>query len=196
MERAETLVKRNTPSGFLLTLLLVGSLIAAPQSAWAGPSAAADGPSPTTGTESDDPSPRGGPVPCGTTVTISNVKAISDRTSWPNSADWRVDGKGPGTLSISRTLSSTNSVTATGGASYSAISASVGFNVSQSTTVTTSYSITLAPGEQRQIQVGQVWQQKSFTWTKRSGCAGNISTTTGTGVASKFMRFTYRSVKI
>lgn len=135
-------------------------------------------------------------VPCGTTVTISNVKSISNRTSWPNSANWRVDGQGPGTLSISRALSSTNSVTATGGASHSAIGASVGFNVTKSTTVTTSYSITLAKGERRQIQVGQVWQRKSCTWTKRSGCAGNMKTTKGTGVASNFMRFTYRSVKI
>lgn len=189
-------MKRNKVASAIFSILLAGALVAGPQSAASASENAVVRQSGVSATETPDPVTPQGQVPCGTYVTISNVKSISNRTSWPNEANWRVDGQGPGTLSISRALSSTNSVTATGGASYSAISASVGFNVTESTTVTTSYSITLAKGERRQIQVGQVWAQKSYTWTKRSGCAGNITTTTGSGVASKFLRFTYRSVTI
>src|SRR5690606_13262182 len=67
--------------------------------------------------------------------------------------------------------------------------ASVGFNVSSSTTVTTSFSVTLASGEKRQIQVGQVWARKSFSWKKSAGCAGNMTTTPGTGIAKMFRRY-------
>lgn len=151
---------------------------------------------PSYAAESDVATPQGGPIPCGTIESVSNVTSISNSTTWPNSSSWRVDGQGPGTLSISRALTSTNSVTGSGGVSLSKISASVGFNVSSSTTVTTSFSVTLASGETRQIQVGQVWARKSFSWKKSAGCAGNMTTTTGTGIAKKFLRYSYRSVKI
>lgn len=145
----------------------------------------------------DEVSPQGGGVPCSPGIPrITSVKSLSNSTTWPNSSSWRVDGKGPGALSISRALTASNTATATGGASAKSISASVGFSVTKSTTSTTSFSVPLKSGEKRQIQVGAVYQRKSFSWTKTVGCAGTAKTVKGTGTAKNFLRFTYRSVKI
>lgn len=141
--------------------------------------------------------PQGGGVPCSPgNARVTGTKSISNLTTWPNSSSWRVDGSGPGTLSISRSLTASNSVTGSGGVSYKALSASVGFDVTKSTTSTTSFSVPLKSGEKRQIQVGAVWKRKSFTWTKTVGCAGTAKTVKGSGTAHSFLRFTYRSVKI
>lgn len=139
----------------------------------------------------------GGGVPCANLPPkITSVKTLPNETKWPNSSSFRVDGQGPGTLSISRALSTANTVTGTLGASK-IISSAVGFNVTKTTTTTTSYSINLKSGERRQIQVGQVFQVKYFTWERKSGCAGTtFKTHRGSGKAYNFLRYTYRSVVI
>lgn len=141
------------------------------------------------------PAPPG--VPCHDTTRIGTVKKLSNRTTWPNGSNWRVDGKGPGTLSISRTLTSANTITGDFGGNYKVINAKLGFSVTRSTTSSTSYSIKLKSGEKRQIQVGQVWQRKSYNWKRTTSCSGRPDRSkSGTGVGNNFLRYTYRSVKI
>lgn len=178
----------------------VAATLATVALAFAVPSAAVAAESHSAVGNGEDATAYWGGVPCANLPPrITSVKTLPNVTKWPNSSSFRVDGQGPGTLSISRALSTANTVTLTGTGTVpnSTVSAAVGFNTTKTTTTTTSYSITLAKGERRQIQVGQVFQVKSFTWERRSGCSGTTAKTyRGTGKAYNFLRYTYRSVPI
>jgi hypothetical protein len=71
---------------------------------------------------------------------VRNSKRISDQTTFPSGGRWSVEGDGGITLTLSFATAIANSVSGTLGASKGAISASVGFSVTKTTTVTVSGS--------------------------------------------------------
>lgn len=139
-----------------------------------------------------------GGVGCGPVVTkVSNVKSAGTITKSPSGGNWQVSAVGPGTLSLTKSVSVSNSVTGNGGVSAGTVSGSVGFNVTSTYTTATGYSIQVPKGQTWVLRADAVYTVKSFHWTQKQSCnvPGGGFSKSGDGKAYKFSELKYRSYR-
>jgi len=138
---------------------------------------------------------------CRTRATITNVKAVPNVIRYPSGPNWRVSGRGPGQLTLSKSVAVANSVsgTVTGAHDVKAatISAAVGFSVTRTYTTATSFSVTIPSGVTEELRAGAVYGAKTFNWRTVEACdTGYHKAKTGTGEAFRFLRLQYSAKRI
>ncbi|WP_065960522.1 hypothetical protein [Curtobacterium sp. UCD-KPL2560] len=139
-----------------------------------------------------------GGVGCGPVVTkLSNVADAGTTVKSPSGPNWSVSGVGPGTLSLTKSVAVSNSVTGNAGVSAEAVSGSVGFNVTSTYTTSTGYSVAIPSGQTWILRADAVYSVKSFHWTQTQSCntPGGGFSKSGNGKAYEFERLQYRSYR-
>jgi hypothetical protein len=129
------------------------------------------------------------PLPCRTEARNSHF--VFTNETWPGDPDWSVSGWGPGTLTMSRSVTVGNTFTATTTVSANAVSVAVGFNASTSWTTGTSYTVNVPDGEQRIIHAGYLSLVYQFDIVKV--CSNGSVTRIGTGKAFQYNHVMYNT---
>jgi hypothetical protein len=96
------------------------------------------------------------------TSKVENVKLSHSFDNFEHGPEWQVSGYGPGTLGLSRTVESSNSFSVSVEIPVSAISAAVGFDVTQSVSYTASLEFEM-PAEPR-----------GYRWTLEAGTRDDV----------------------
>ncbi|HEX9034307.1 MAG TPA: hypothetical protein VF834_20880 [Streptosporangiaceae bacterium] len=127
--------------------------------------------------------------------TATNGHYVWNTETWPGDADWSVQAWGPGTLSMTRTETIANSFSSSYTVSADAVSATVGFSVTQTYSVGTSYSISVPANQKWQISAGYVSLTYQFDVYRE--CTGPSSMTyLGHGWADKYHNLVYMSFRL
>ncbi|MCJ1714381.1 hypothetical protein [Curtobacterium sp. VKM Ac-2922] len=142
--------------------------------------------------------PDQGGVGCGPVVTkLSDVTSAGTTKTSPSGPNWSVSGVGPGTLSLTKSVAVSNSVTGNAGVSAETVSGSVGFNVTSTYTTSTGYSVAIPAGQTWVLRADAVYSVTTFHWTQTQTCnvPGGGFSKSGNGKAYKFERLQYRSYR-
>jgi hypothetical protein len=96
------------------------------------------------------------------TSKVENVKRSYSFDNFDHGPEWEISGKGPGKLALSRTVESSNTFSASVEIPVSAISAAVGFDVTESVSYTASFEFEM-PAEPR-----------GYQWILRAGTRDDV----------------------
>jgi hypothetical protein len=96
------------------------------------------------------------------TSKVENVKLSHSFDNYDHGPEWEVSGYGPGKLGLSRTVESSNSFSVSVEIPVSAISAAVGFDVTESVSYTASFELDM-PAEPR-----------GYRWTLAAGTRDDV----------------------
>ncbi|MFC4053979.1 hypothetical protein ACFOY4_30160 [Actinomadura syzygii] len=147
--------------------------------------------------------------PCAAGRYSKYKKLVRTEKAWPNKPGWRVSGWGPHTqLQLSKGIEVSNSVNGTFGVSNETVSATVGFDVTKTTSTTISYTAelkkkahyTLRAGTVHKVYVFNVYEKHGKLVGHKPGTAycqwdGKPGTYVGTGTAKQFWTLDYRLTK-
>lgn len=128
---------------------------------------------------------------------VWDVKKAPNVTKSPNSPNWKVAARGPGTLTLSKSVSVSNSVTGTVGVPIKFVNAAVGFNAQKTWSTATSYSIRVPKKQTWVLRADAVHTAKTFKWKRWRNCnyPGGSWSKSGTGKALEFNHLKYRSYR-
>jgi hypothetical protein len=126
-------------------------------------------------------------------VNLINIKSGPKYANYRHGPDWEVSGTYPETLSISRSLSYTNTYTSTVTVSAETVSNALGFSVARS--VTTQVGATFPVPNDHQYWVLQAGTQDApITFDIQLECSGSDRRTIGHGSAVKTGRIITRNL--
>lgn len=152
--------------------------------------------------------PRAG-QPCSLGKFSKYKKFVRTEKAWPDQPGWRASGWGPhSTLQLSKQVQVANTVSGTFGVSYSAISATVGFNVTRTYSTTIAYTTELKKKAHYSLRAGTVHKVYVFNVYEKRGHIQFYRPTAvycvwdrkpahyvGTGTAKRFWTLDYRLTK-
>jgi hypothetical protein len=121
-----------------------------------------------------------------------NSHYVWEQDTWPGTANWSVVGRGPGTLSLTKTVTVGNSYSATASIGAGPVSAGVGFSVTWSEATGTSFSVTVPANETWTIMAG--YASLVYQFDVDQVCSGKY-TKTGTGWAYEYNHLLYQSYR-
>ena len=114
-----------------------------------------------------------------TILKISGVKVVPNIIRYPTGPNWETAARGPGTLTLSKSVSVANSysgtITAAGGSANSKISAAVGFSVTTTYTTAASYTVTVPKGALYELRADAVYSAKTFKWKAATMCGQQVA---------------------
>lgn len=136
-------------------------------------------------------------VGCSQPVTkITNIKAAPSITRSPSGPNWETSGVGPGLLTLSKSVTVSNSTTGAGAIESGVLNASLGFDSTKQYTTATAYQFTVPAQQTWVLRADAVYTVKTFHWTITQGCSWGGQNSSGNGTSYKFLRLQYRTYRI
>jgi hypothetical protein len=134
------------------------------------------------------------PPGCAGVLKLKNTKYEFNQESYPGGDAWEVDGWGPATLTLTKSVTVQNTFNANVSISKSIVTAGVGFSVSWSSTTGTSYAVPVPANQYWKVYAGYVDRVYSFDIWRY--CPDGSNAKVGSGFAYKYDHLTYGNARL
>lgn len=123
---------------------------------------------------------------------VRNVRDLGLSTVYPDNPDWKVSGRGPATLTLSKGVWVNNTYSGDFGYSRGGVSGAVGFSVSRTWTTNLSYSIRIPKRKTGTIHAGFQRHGKYYEVWYYNSCWHPAERRKGAGYAYEVKQIVYR----